>query len=288
MQKMTFPTPKSVSAHIRRHAVTHFAIFDSPAELADFAASKHDQKFERGAHNSFYGNESHEDSLQRARTGDSARVAPSAALLERFERFVFETGKSRWIDDVAGALPNVQAYLAGQPLQMRRKTRDESASAPIAIIVDLTTSASISADAIARRGAAILALVRILSTRRPVELWAGSMLDANHMQDAIGVFAHIETAPLDLATAAYVMTSAGFPRRLCYGISRAHYGYQGHWPYGSHSASRELMRDICKPAFDHVSEVLCIPACHSEDDITGNPEGWIERKLEELTPVSFR
>jgi hypothetical protein len=266
----------------------YWRLFDSAGELADFAIERCSNAGDwktRGE--AWTGGDSSLAACRKAKSGDLAGVARSDALLERFERFAFETERQRWTDDVCGGFPNVPAFLSGHPLAMRRRIADKDGAAPLAVIVDLTTSAGISAETIEKRGAAILALVRLLTMRRPVELWGGVMTAAGQRDGLCGVFCRLETAPLDLATAAYVMTSAGFPRAACYPIATVTTEWRGGWPYNDYQASRKHMPEICAAAFNHASETLCIPPVHMQDDITKNPEGWIEARLAELAPTQL-
>lgn len=267
----------------------HWRLFDSAGELSDFAMAKcqNNGEWENNAR-AWTGGDSSASACQKAKRGDLSGVAKSDALLTRFERFAFETERQRWVDDVCGGFPNVPAYLSGHPLAMRRRIADKDGAAPLAVIVDLTTSAGINAQTIEKRGAAILALVRLLAMRRPVELWAGVMTGSGYgNKNLCGIFCRLETAPLDLATAAYVMTSAGFPRAVCYPIAKTEASFCGGWPYSDHHASRTHMREICAAAFHHASDTLCLPPVHIDDQITKDPEGWIEARLAELAPAQL-
>jgi len=278
MRKLSLPVPDSVRTALGGcNATTHFRFADSPGAMADYAISTGRI---RGADEWSGGLEAAE-AARRCHYGDLSRVPPSDALLSRFERFSFQSVRREWRDDISGQVPNVPAYIAGTPLSMRRRAKVQSPAAPLAIVVDLTTSAMIKTDAIERRGAAILAVVRVLSARRPVELWAGTMTDANNRQDASAHFARIETAPLDLARAAFVLVSPAFPRQLCYGASRLD-GFEGHWPYGSDTVSRQFMEDIIRPAMPHIGDFLAIPGAHITDSMHKNPEEWIESTLARL------
>jgi hypothetical protein len=277
MEKITFPVPDTVRAALGRDAVTHFRFADSPGAMADHAIATGRI---RGADEWSGGLEAAE-AARRCHYGDLAQAAASDALLSRFERFGFESVRREWRDDISGQIPNVPAFIAGTPLAMRRRVKVESPAAPLAIVVDLTSSAMISSKQLERRGAAILAIVRVLSARRPVELWAGTITDANNRRDATAHFARIETAPLDLARAAFVLVSPAFPRQLCYGASRLD-GFEGHWPFGSDTASREFMADLLRPAMLHIGDFLAIPGAHLSDEMHKNPEAWIESTLARL------
>ena len=289
MRSFTVPASQEIENIIGRKAEDNWRLFNAPGEVIDYVESNCTKvdNWTDGPTN-FNGHETREDCARRTRGGDFERVAPSNALLERFERFAFETPRKGWRDDVTGSVANVPAYLAGQPTAMRRRVTNKDAGAPLAVIIDLATSSKISADTIEKRGAAVLALVRLLSMRRPVELWAGVFTGAgSNDRDCAAIFTKIETAPLDLATAAYVLCSAGFPRRLLYSVAHESCGFVSHWPYRNHSTSRAHMDAICRAGFHHVTDALCIPAVHIEDDIASNPQAWIERKLTELSPVDL-
>lgn len=275
---LAIPVPPSIREVLGRKATTHINLFDSPGQLAEAALAG--GRVRNG--DSWAGGLSPAEAVRRSHMGDLERVGPSDSLMSRFERFGFESPRHAWRDDVTGAVPNVPAFLAGHPLAMRRRVKIQDVAAPLAVIVDLTSSSNVDASDLERRGAAILALVRILSARRPVELWAGCATDADGRKNASVTLARIETAPLDLARAAFVMVGAAFPRQLCYGLSKARNGFEGGWPYNSHTISRNMFRDMIADAFPHVSDMLCVPAAHSDDQIHKNPEGWIESKLAEL------
>lgn len=289
MRAFDVKSPQVVRDAIGRSAKDYWRLFDSVSELGDFAQANCATKDNyRDTSRSWNGNTSGDQCARYCRDGDLSRVASSDALLTRFERFAFETERQHWVDDVCGGFPNVPAFLSGHPLAMRRRIADKDGAAPLAVIVDLTTSAGISAEAIERRGAAILALVRLLTMRRPVELWAGAITGAGaNDRDLCGVFAKIETAPLDLATAAFAMTHPGFSRRLCYAIADKEAGFVGAWPYRNHAVSREHMRAICAQAFTHSADTLAIPPAHIGDMIDKDPEGWIEARLAELAPAQL-
>lgn len=282
MRKITIPVSDKIKAALHRAGeapLSHWYMFDSPAALGDFAAEG--GNLETRA-DSWSGSMTGAQAVACCHNGDMAAVPASDALLDQFERFTFASNRAQWADSMAGACPNVPAFIAGQPLTMRHRVKVQHAAAPLAVIVDLTTSASISSKVIQKRGAAILALVRILSARRPVELWAGCCMDAQSRTNSFGAYARIDTAPLDLARAAFVLTSPAFSRGLCYKIGYAREGFTGGWPFGRDQISRTMMPDLILPALPHVTEALCIPPAHADDQISTDPEGWVAGKLEEL------
>lgn len=279
MRQLSLPVPASVAKAINSaKRETHFILADSLSELAKFTR-QHGRQLNHG--NAWAGNLSLPAACDMAISGNMAMVSRSDELLAKFERFAFAAPIKAWQRNVAGQRPDVPAFIAGHPAAMRRRVRLVSQAAPLAIVIDLTTSGGVNERDIERRGAAILALCRVLSARRPVELWAGCMTDSEG-KNACAMFARIDTSPLDLAHAAFAMVSPAYPRQMLYSLARGLKGFQGHWPYSDHNASRVHMADIIRPAFPHIGELLAIPAIHMADDIATNPEAWIATTLAKL------
>ena len=161
--------------------------------------------------------------LRHASTGDAARVALADAMLDRIEVSVgFEARRWRTLDSVAGGAPNVPAYLAGSPMSMRRRVRVMDTAAPLVIALELGVSASVDNDTIARRGAAALALARIASATRPVELW-GYFAARDGSAHAAAMAVRLDTAPMDVARAAWLFCAPEALRRACFAVL-AHVG----------------------------------------------------------------
>lgn len=277
--KLSHPSPLE---NLKSRKVFHW-LFDSMTEAADTCESNNQYSGE-GNSDGWCGGHNWRTALNVARKGDLSGVAASDALLEEME-YPLATERRTWEDAMAGAIPNVPAFIAGRPLAMRRKIRAASDAAPIAIIADLSTSGSIDAKQARRRGAAILALVRALSQRRPIELWVTAGLDANYGEDAGFISVRIDTAPLDLAHAAHALTHVGFPRRILYGLAKE-FGFSGQWPFNSHRAlTRSEMEACFAPAFAHASETLCLPGIHGHDESLTNPQEWLRKQIEAHDPV---
>lgn len=207
--------------------------------------------------------------------GDEGRVAESEAMLAAIEDQVPLSRGWRNVDDVVGALPNVPAFLAGHPVSMRRRERVARDNAPLTVFLDLTSSADINANSVARRGIAILALVRALVEHRAVTLWAGI---AQNVGSGSGTVAwQIDTAPIDLARAAYHVASPAMSRRFGYGVNRALNGAGGGWPFNDF----KLGADTAQGRLERLlgGEVLHVPPIFVNDPMTADPVGWIKRVL---------
>lgn len=150
--------------------------------------------------------------------GDLSLVEASDKILTKIEaEFSFVTGHAETIATVAGGAVNVPAMLSGSPMCMRRRRQTVSEIGPITVMVDSGALAEVSPETMRRRGVAVLALVRVLSRIRPVDLWVSAAHWAGSRGDvSVMTAVRIETAPLDLARAAFVLVHPAFHRRLMF------------------------------------------------------------------------
>lgn len=286
----TLPTPplKIFHGEVRQ---THVHLFDGPTELADYAAgllASGKAKNRSASSHDWNDSKTSREAIATFKAGDLSGVAKSDALLSRFESQTIATHKPLWQDSFAGAFPNVGAAILGKPMAMRRRVRGENEGAPIAIVVDIGAASHIERDMIERRGAAILALLRILSHHRPVELWAGAILDADESKNASAHFCRLDTAPLDLARAAHILTSPAAIRGTLWACADAH-GFEATTPYGAGQAHSAHTAELLGPAFQGAADTIFLGRInHHEDESIASPETWIERKLCEALPDSGR
>jgi hypothetical protein len=146
-----------------------------------------------------------QQALTRARQGELARVSSSDAFIDRMEDLAaLETHAFETQAAVAGGAVNVPAFLSGHPASMRLRRRVMKQQAPLVVMVDCFASYGVSTKSIERRGAAVLALVRAMSAIRPVTLLAFCALGGS--TTTVHSF-RVETAPLDLARAAWALGS---------------------------------------------------------------------------------
>lgn len=270
------------------HAVDQFLIGDMTQTAQRFAALPADQQSRRNctADSNWTGGLSYEDSLRRVQEGCNAAAARSDAYLSKLEARDFVSRKFVTVAAVAGGLPCVPAMLAGHPLAMRQRRRQMTDSAPLAIIVDVASSGSVSAAKLEKRGAAITALVRMLSAVRPISLYVGVSVTLGGTKNATHVFCRIDTAPIDLARTAHMLTHASVSRAMFYGTAYRRAGADKHasslhWPY---SAGPELIRahahEILSRAIPEAAESLYIGAAFERDECIDQPERWLQTMLE--------
>lgn len=257
-----------------RGGTDYFAVADLPgfAELADGI----DSNRKRRMTDDWCGAKSHAVAVDQVRNGDLAGVAASEALLADLEteQFVSPVWRNRL--DVVGGTPCVPAFLAGHPMAMRRRERVATEQGPLAIVVSLTLSAGISVSDMRKRGATLLALVRLLSTARPVELWTAVCLGGSG--HGCHVLTRLDTAPLDLARAAHMLTCPSVTRGLGYGICNE-LRAGGGWPHNDYDAYQATARELYTGAIGTNSEVLYVGAAHVNDPLVRKPVEWIKETL---------
>lgn len=194
--------------------------------MADLAAAADKAGSPRSGGNAWAGS-TFAEAIKRAREGDETRAAASDRMLERLERFSAQSQAFATLPAVAGGAPCVPAYLSNSPLAMRQRRRVLSQAAPVAVLVNGFYSAAVDHETIERRGAAVLALVRVLSASRPVSLyWFVGAVDSVRGKGRLGslITLPIDTAPLDLARASWLLCSPEAFRRVHFPAHRSTIG----------------------------------------------------------------
>lgn len=236
----------------------------------------------------WFNNESEADSLRFAEYGNTTLVPQAEAFLKKLDQ-VIETPRPVWDRSPAGAFCSVPDYIVGLPTPMRRQVHQQDEHAPITILVTTTSSAGVDAKTLEKRGIVILALVMALSRIRPVSLQQLAFMDG--YRDKSGetiITSEINTSPLDLATACYVLTSAGFARRLTYGIGKAHNDFSGGWPrafrYSFSSDTDNTYHNYLKQTLvADPTKCLLIGESKLGDELLATPLTWINKQITRFT-----
>jgi hypothetical protein len=257
--------------------------YDSIAALrADYLARGLDKGVAKDFATPWTNNESRNDTLRKTEFGDTTLVPKAEALLDKLETEI-ETPRRVWDRSPAGAFCCIPDVIAGLPTPMRRQVHVQDETSPITILVTTTSSAAISAKVLEQRGITILALVMALSRVRPVTLQQLTLLDGRDEGETI-LTAEINTHPLDLATACYVLTSAGYDRRLTHGIAYGINSYTGGWPRGFSYFSPETYYDRLKPKLStDPSRCLIIGAARLGDELLTEPTVWLNKQIAHFT-----
>lgn len=218
--------------------------------------------------------------------GASAEVLERAAkLLEQISGDSIETEQVRWQHDYAGFTPCVPSYLAGEPMAMRRPVHETSTNAPMRVYASVCVSAVLSAADLEARGTAILALCQKLQASRAVELWVYADLEGSKKNNGAAIpCIRIETAPLDLTTASYIFTNAGFLRQLCFAWAYP-YGFDGGWAWRENPRSEKAALNR-RQALDATGTDLIIPGGFAGDPIVRDPVAWVNAQIAKYTESS--
>lgn len=255
-----------------------YLILDS-GEIPQYA-DKHRSVLLGRTTGSWSGGSTHAQFEQRIRTGDTDLVHQSDEFLAKIEDQVPLSRGWRNFDDVVGAVPNIPAFLAGHPQCMRRRERTMKQTAPLAIYMDLTSSAGISAKSVQKRGVTLLALTRLLVDHRPVELYVGTSLgDYGRLAGSYTTMWRIDTAPLDLARAAFFIGATVMSRGFGYGITIQELKSNGNWPFDNYGLHCETAKQRMAAAFPG-SDLLYLPPIMVNDELVEKPVEWIKRVLE--------
>lgn len=196
--------------------------FSSPRAIADATSTDfmYDDKAWMG--------ETQADYIRKTRTGDVSRVGAAEKLLSKIEPELNRDSVS-WHNSVAGAYPDVAAFLANDPECMRRRLVTEDDRSPLRVWVDVASSASISWEDLLPRGIAALALVmQLIRSGRAVELWTFCSLHGREGGQTVPCV-QMCTTPIDIASVSYCLTAQGFSRGICYAAGRQFNGFNGSW-----------------------------------------------------------
>jgi len=212
--------------------------------------------------------------IARGYSGDTSLVPEAELFTKQFENTI-ETPRLSWSPSVAGGICVVPEYLAGVPSHMRIRTKVPTNNAPITIIVGTASSGSINRQIFLKRGITILSLVMLLARFRAISL---HIMDPGYGTDKDGetvIMAKVNTTPLDLATAAYVLTEIAFTRTVMYGIEFQITG-RITWPqnYGSEYYHKLALRMGLNP-----SDTLVIRDAYAGDTLITKPVEWVKQQI---------
>ena len=135
---------------------------------------------------------------------------------------------------------------------------------------------------VVNRGVAILGLVMAMQQVRPTELYAVCITDPMANNSCAGTCTRIETTPLDLDRATYMLCDPSFPRQIGYGMcfhlcNRPRSSYLP-WAWGQPSPG-EL--DSIKDAMRFAEDDLYLPGMFGlNEKYVKDPVGWIKDYLE--------
>lgn len=253
------------------------------SEMYDIAAGPHSQDMgprasrqrpDYGGDEGFYGGDTFEQSLYKARFGWKEGldlITPVGVRLEaRIGSYVDKPGVYH---DVVGGTPDVAATLMGVPedmLNFEYTIEPAKKSKLIRIVVNVSASWNVHKDIIIRRGAVAASVVAALqSAGMMAELVVCEWVGNYGTPDLYGIEAPIHSPGevMCLDKIVYAIANQGFLRRICFGIEEAEpadirkkWGFVGHGGYGTPANPPDEYRgDLYFPAMlggdpDYASE----------------------------------
>jgi len=229
----------------------------------------------------FFGGLDWQTMAVNARRGDPEIAAKAEALLDQVDRFTAETEGRQWTAMPAGAYPIVPEALAGSPTPMRGYQSVASEHMPLSIYVATTSSARYGLETLLARGVAILALVSKLQAIRPVDLHIMSLTPNTSSWTGDGnmiVVTRLETRPLDLSVAGFVLAHCAFDRRVHLGLC-VKLGKDARW---AHIAWSEIFRNGPAAIRAYVGmgpDDLYIAPAHLDDSMIKEPVKWVNEQV---------
>jgi hypothetical protein len=275
-------------------ADTAFAVFDSLAELKRYAGSVSKRPGGPEVFNKrdpFLGGVSINAALDEVTQPHHDLAAKTSKVMNSLQDLV-ATATERTRDFHYFGRPSVPRALANLPKASVRYREENTATAPLTVVVDTTSSASTTKSQLETIGVYTCAAVAVLSITRPVALYAmtiGKYL-AGEDKPAQGFAVRLPSSPIDLPRVAWMLSSNKFCRGICFTIARnitdsseaRHVGFI-HWPgKDSNYFLKPGYVDWLRITFG--SEVLYFGPKVSSNadfvDITKNPDKWVRDTVE--------
>ena len=240
--------------------------------LTEFMASLPVKCPRRDRSDSWAGNQTYAEAKVNLWKGFPEATRRSEAILEQLESGI-ELRQESWDTDIIGYFPCVPAAIHDDPDCMFVPVDEHSNTTPMKVYASVCLSAGYESEQVESRGIAILALVRKLALIRPVELWVYAEMDT--WQCCI----RLETNPLDLTTASYVLANPAFLRKLCFNWKRKAGDIDWcDWFRGGVSAARD--------ALGASGDDLVIPGSYFSSDDLSNPVEWVNTHVRKYALVN--
>jgi hypothetical protein len=228
------------------------------------------------------------ESICRASNGGSVDCVQYAQeFIDRIQASLPETATHRWALEHVGAFPCVPAFLSGEPENMWAPADMPTETAPIRIYASVCCSCSVDWEAMQRRGAAILALVLIVSRTRPVELYTYSDWAEHDDRGDTVLSIRLPSHPMMVSEVAWALTAPALMRNLGFAYLRHHVPTIGHsFPWGDASrADRHRAGPAQRKLLNLEPQDILIGPVYMGDPLTNDPVGFIQSELSKLNLI---
>lgn len=161
-----------------------------------------------------------ESAIDKLQEGSMEHMEQVQAILDKLEVSDMITNNMKMLESsIAGFVPNIPAYLAGQPETMFDIVESDikSVQSPIKVVIHTSVGAWLSERNVISRGTSVIAFVMAMNLMRPVDLYcvhASSLHAAGSTSQVWGTCVKVASRPMDLARAIWMLTSPAYPRGL--------------------------------------------------------------------------
>lgn len=267
-------------------------IYNSPSQIQRHfqeepgLQTKLERLITRGSNNSWVqGSFTPERAIECATLGLLDSVELIKAEKRRAEKLDVQVVFPSWQADMAGAFPDVGAFIAGDPLSMRRMVNQVSDTRPIRIFVGMASSCSFTAEQLAKRGALVSALALQLAKTRSVEIFAVNA-GSKRGQNWVGMVRL--PMPASASDLCYWICHQASVRGLLYAVETWFTGTLT-WPdmLDLHTGNYFTPEAIAAQAklFGAGPSDIVVPFPHGTDPAMLDPEKWMRQTLQRVNAI---
>lgn len=223
--------------------------------------------------------------------GDDMAALELEKLVSKLEAGMILSTGVKIGDDVSGMVPNVPAYLSGNPFNMRTRKREKTGRGPLSVFLELTTSSGFRGNKQRGRLASMIAFARAIGLQRPLNLWF--CITWGGFPQLTMTAIQIETNPIDLSRLAAFCThlesltmweSPKAGKWLASDNDRAGNSSFGSWAYNIPTLERKYAGEILGRVISPGSEILYLPAGLFGVDNLDHFDAWMKTMIERFSP----
>jgi hypothetical protein len=264
-----------------------FKRFESPEEYADYIEGN-GETYATQTYDDDWAGCSRDKAIATLRNGDTKMLERAQAILDKVDLSHLQSvGMPILAPCVAGFVPNVPAAIIGHPEAMFKRTMvdNPSVSAPLTVYVDTTVSAGVSVNSLISRGVAILAFILAAETIRPVDLYCVSLGSSpSNMRQAVGAVCKVQSRPMDLARAVWMLTDPGYSRRCRTEAQYAQHGKRndpGNWLFNIAPTSPQYESTVREVIGCEPTDVFMKGGYLFDQLMLSDPVAWVQKMLDQ-------
>lgn len=275
-----------IQSEDKRHAITCFDSADAYADYQDKIPA-HYKDYMGGIGDKWSGG-SHAENLAKLRNGSKTNAERVSAIVDSVDVGQLLADNMLMLEhSMAGFVPNVSAYLAGQPEAMFDLVESDQKSpvTPIRVIVETTVSSAVTHAELINRGVAMCAFVLALNTVRPVELHVLGIQDYDSGNGScVGHMVKVFDRYADLGRALFMLTEPGFARALHFpSISnlQGRYCHVGKWPFNSRPGQQDYEQQLRKLLDLNPQDIFICGGFLTNKQMLNEPIAWVNEMVKQ-------